>query len=153
MYAIRVEPQHNRLHVALTGRVTTEEALRALSQSALLLDTDGLTEVLCDITGIDRGPGRLLAVASALALRMPTSAKVALTARPEQERITRRILRFSGAGSRARCFLDPELATAWLEERRVLSAVTPGARHVEFAFASATPAQAPRTGEKVGPAA
>lgn len=154
MYAIRVEPQNHRLHVVLSGRVTTEEALRALSQSALLLDTDGLSEILCDITEIDRGPGRLLTIASSLALRMPATARMALITGPQQERITRRILRFSGAGNRARCFSDEDHAMGWLEERQVIAKpVTPEARHVEFARSSVSTAPLRRKTEQVGPAA
>lgn len=154
MYAIREEPQNARLRITLSGRVPTEEALRAVRQAAMLLRTDALHEVVCDVTLVRRGPGRLMPLSAFIAAEFPERTKLAVVADERQFRVAQRLLRFSGIGHRARCFTDASIALDWLEQREAqLKPVSPEMRHLEFMAAELSRSVRPGTIEKVGPAA
>ena len=117
MYAIREEPQNARLRITLSGRVPTDEALRAVRQASMLLRTDSLNEVICDVTLVHRGPGKLMLFAAFMAAECPARARLAIIAGDWQLRIAQRLLRFSGLGYKARCFSDELVAFDWLAQR------------------------------------
>jgi hypothetical protein len=56
MYSIRVDAESNQLLVALSGRVTTAEALRAVSQAFTLAEAGHILAIRCDTAGLQRGP-------------------------------------------------------------------------------------------------
>ena len=155
MYAIREEAQYARLCVTLSGRVPTDEALRAIRQAAVLLQTDGLREVVCDVTMLERGPGRLVSLAVLLASEFPANARLAIRSGEHQLRLSQRFLRFSGLGSRVRCFTDESFAEQWLtDQRSTVRPVTTEARHAELKSIVETRIRSTqeRT-ERMGPAA
>ncbi len=154
MYAIREDLQNSRLRITLSGRVPTDEALRAVRQAAMLLRTDSLNEVICDVTLVERGPGKLLLLAAMMAREFPPMARLAVVSGDWQLMVTQRVLRFSGLGSKVRCFTEEAIAYEWLASREnALVPVSTEARHLEFV--SSDMAHRARTAgvEKVGPAA
>ncbi|MBI5949248.1 MAG: STAS/SEC14 domain-containing protein [Chloroflexi bacterium] len=114
MYTIRVEASLHLLRVELSGRVTTEEALRAINQSAMLAEAGGLGMVLCDMRETRRGPGDLAVVAASLALRAPEGMRIALACEPAQVAIGKRLVRFSGLRRSLQVFDSVATAEAWL---------------------------------------
>lgn len=154
MYAIREEPQNARLRITLSGRVPTDEALRAVRQASMLLRTDSLEEVLCDVTLVQRGPGKLMLLAAFMAAEFPMRARLAVVAGEWQNRVVQRVLRYGGIGHRARCFSDESIASEWLGQREAIhKPVSPEVRHLEHLTAELSRTVRPGTIEKVGPAA
>lgn len=154
MYAIREDLQNARLRITLSGRVPTDEALRAVRQASMLLRTDSLYEVVCDVTLVERGPGKLLLLGAMMAGEFPAMARLAVVSGDWQLLVTQRVLRFSGLGGKVRCFTDEALAYEWLESREnTLAPVSTEARHLDFVGSEIV--RKARTGsvEKVGPAA
>lgn len=154
MYAIREEPQNARLRITLSGRVPTDEALRAVRQASMLLRTDALEEILCDVTLVHRGPGKLTLLSAFMASEFQGRARLAIVAGEWQIRVAQRLLRFSGLGHRARCFTDESVAFEWLKQREMtIKPVSPEVRHLEHLAAELSRSVRPGSIEKVGPAA
>lgn len=116
MYAIRVDTHGQLLRVELSGRVRSSEALRAISQSAVLAEASGLRAILCDITKIERGPGSLLLIATALNASHRPGMRIALLVTSAQRRMATRLVRFSGLRREMAVFEDAGGAHAWLVE-------------------------------------
>jgi hypothetical protein len=118
MYTIRA--QHGGLlDTELSGRLTTTEALRAVSQSFALAEADGITRAVFDVRGVERGPGNLLLVAAAFASRYQRGMRVALVSRPEQFGLVQRFARYTGARAGVGAFVTPEAAADWLDSEAV----------------------------------
>lgn len=126
MYAIRVDDERKLLRVELSGRVTTDEALRAVSQAYTLAEAGGIRAMLCDLGALRRGPGSLLVVAAALAGGYSDGLRVALVGARDRSRMLERLVRFSGIGAGIGAFSTIEDAGAWL--RPVLREVRPARR-------------------------
>ncbi len=143
MYTIRVESQLHLLRVELSGRVTTEEALRAINQSGTLAEAGGLAMVLCDMREARRGPGDLAVVAAALALRAPAGMRIALACEPGQMGIGKRLVRFAGIRRSLQVFDSVASAEAWLgtHDRSARPRITDTERrHAEAVLKPARPA-------------
>ncbi|MBI2767481.1 MAG: hypothetical protein HYX53_16420 [Chloroflexi bacterium] len=113
MYSIRVDSVRNLLVVELTGRVTTAEALRAVSQGFTLAEAGSIWAISCDLTAVRRGPGGMLVVAAAVASRLREGMQVALIG-GRQRAFAERLMRFSGAPDALHAFDDAAAAQAWL---------------------------------------
>jgi hypothetical protein len=113
MYMIRTT-HGNLVEIELSGRMTTAEALRAVSQACALAETDGSSRAICDVRGVERGPGNLLLVAAMLAAHYRRGMRVALVARPQQLGLAQRFARYTGARERVGAFATPEAAANWL---------------------------------------
>lgn len=118
MYTIRA--QHGEmLDTELCGRLTTAEALRAVSQSFELAEAGGITRAVCDVRGVERGPGNLLLVAAAFASRYQRGMRVALVSRPEQFGLVQRFARYAGGRAGVGAFVTREAAADWLDSEDV----------------------------------
>jgi hypothetical protein len=151
MYSIRVDSQHERLLLAFSDGLNTNEALRAVSQGFAMAEAGRLTDVLCDLTGITRGPSNLLVVAASFASHYNEGTRIALVVSQEQVRWVQRFVRFSGIRQGVNAFLETAQAEAWLSmparrQQAVLS--TTGQRHLrEMTRAAAeAPVQVERRG-------
>lgn len=125
MYSIRA--QHRELlDTELSGRLTTTEALRAVSQSFALAEADGITRAVCDVRGVERGPGNLLLVAAAFASRYQRGMRVALVSRPEQFGLVQRFARYTGGRAGVGVFVTCEAAADWLDSEDVAPRLSSG---------------------------
>lgn len=118
MYSIRAQ-RGELLDTELSGRLTTAEALRAVSQSFALAEADGIWRAVCDVRAVERGPGNLLLVAASFASRYQEGMRVALVSRPEQLALVRRFARYTGSRAGVAAFLTPEAAANWLDSEDV----------------------------------
>ncbi|MCC7365422.1 MAG: hypothetical protein IT303_13735 [Dehalococcoidia bacterium] len=114
MYAIRVDESRKLLRVELSGRLTTDEALRAVSQSITLAEASNIRAVVCDLSQLYRGPGGLLLVSAAIAAGFRPGMRLALVGRKAHLRAAARVLRFSGLRQGTATFEAPDEAERWL---------------------------------------
>ncbi|MCK9520254.1 MAG: hypothetical protein M0R74_14705 [Dehalococcoidia bacterium] len=114
MYAIRVDDQRKLLHVGLSGRMTTNETLRAVSQAAALAEAGNISAVLCDATRVERGPAGLLLIAAAISAGYRPGMRVALFGSVGQLPLFTRIARFSGLRHAIATFATAADAECWL---------------------------------------
>lgn len=115
MYVIRTDAPRRVLTIECSGHLPTAEALRALSQAALLMEAGGITRVLCDLSRVTRGPGGLLPVAAALHVRRDERWRVAFVTGPRQRRMVQRLVRFSGLRKGVVVLGRATDARSWLE--------------------------------------
>jgi hypothetical protein len=115
MYVIRAATP-DALTVTFSEKVSTEEALRAISQAFALADAGAITNATCDLRAIERGPGNALIIAAALASRMSDSMRVAFIVEPAQRPYVRRIARFTGIRTGLGLFESEDEAKSWLSE-------------------------------------
>lgn len=115
MYAIRVDATRHLLQIELSGRLTTDEALRAVSQAAALAEAGGLRAIACDMRMLHRGPARSLGVAAMVALRFQAGMRIAFIGTLQQVRAADRFVAFSGVGPGAQFFESTADGDAWLE--------------------------------------
>lgn len=116
MYTIRVDSAQQLLRIEMSGRVTTGEALRALSQGMALTDTSRITAVCCDVSEVTRGPGGLLMLAAVFSSRYRYPMRVAFVGSPVQARFVQRFMNFTGRAYSMGFFTPTENADAWLRE-------------------------------------
>ena len=114
MYTITEDPGKRLLIMALSGRVDTDEALRALSQALTLSETDAISAVVCDVTAVQRGPASLIRIAAGLALGYRPGMRVALLSGDQQRATATRFARFSGLRDGVRVFASADDAQAWV---------------------------------------
>ena len=115
MYTIRVDAPRKLLFVELSGRLTTDEGLRAISQATALMEASDLVGVHCDTSELMRGPGGLLLVAAAVAAAHRPGMFIAFVGRPRHLRTIERLLRFSGLTEGVDTFEVAADAQRWLE--------------------------------------
>lgn len=141
MYAIRIDTARNLLEVRCSGRVSTEEAARAVSQAAALLEAGGgLHSVLCDLTAVTRGPGGLLPAAAGLAVRYRGDYRIAFVAGAGQRRLVQRFVRFTGIRQGMVVLSDEADAVSWLGAEAAISGhrlSNTELRHAEHLLAAA----------------
>lgn len=113
MYGIRVV-DGVRVEVVFWGWLSTEEALRAVSQAFALAEAGSLDHAICDLRGVDRGPESLPVVRAAVAWRMAPRARVALVVAPRQRRLARWFARQAAERGAIGDFLSMADAGAWL---------------------------------------
>lgn len=113
MYVIRADATHV-LHAGFSGRPTTEEALRALSQAFALAEAGGIMLATCDIREVERAPGNLVVLAAAFAACHVRGMQVAFVSRPEHHTIVRRFTRYTGVRVGLGVFEHPGQAMQWL---------------------------------------
>jgi len=114
MYSLREDGARKLLLIELSERLTTEEALRAMSQAFMLTEASKLRGVRCDVTRITRGPGGLLMVAASLAARYRPALRIAFLGDPGQRPFITRLIRFSGVRENLRSFESSAEADTWL---------------------------------------
>ena len=114
MYTITEDPGKRLLIMALSGRVDTDEALRALSQALTLSETDAISAVVCDVTAVQRGPASLIRIAAGLALGYRPGMRIALLSGDQQRATATRFARFSGLRDGVRVFASADDAQAWV---------------------------------------
>lgn len=114
MYTMRVDATTNLLSVECRERLTTEEALRAVSQAFALAEAGNIRGLLWDLSQLRRGPGGLLVVAAAVACRYQTGMRIALVGSGIQLELARRFIRFSGLRTGLRSFDSEGQAHRWL---------------------------------------
>ncbi len=134
----------------VSGRLATTEALRAVSQAFALAEASGIRAAICDARELLRGPGGLLVVAAAVAVRYQRGMRLALVGSEYHQRIGERLINFSGIGIGFRFCESMEEADAWVEPtaRRVgPMATSTELRHTEEMLGSAGKA---RGGAKSG---
>ena len=115
MYVIRA-PGPNALEVTFSGRVTSAEGLRAISQAFALADAGSVRTALCDLSEVERGPGNYLELAVALATRIRPGMRIAFVAGRGQRPFVRRLARFSGIQQGLGLFERRAEAERWLRE-------------------------------------
>ncbi|MGH2634016.1 MAG: hypothetical protein ACRDG3_11445 [Tepidiformaceae bacterium] len=125
MYTIRVDQGQRLLVMALSERVDTDEALRALSQALTLSETDGISAVVCDVTAVQRGPGSLIHVAAGLALGYRPGMRIALISGSDQFSTATRFMRYSGLRDGVRVFSSAAAAEAWVGPAALPAALPP----------------------------
>jgi hypothetical protein len=133
MYSIRVDSPHERLAIEFSDSLNTSEALRSVSQGFALAEAGHLTDIVCDLTRVRRGPSNLFVVAASLASHHGDGMRIALVVTEEQVRWVQRLVRFSGIRQGIHAFLETAQAEAWLSmparrQHAVLS--TTGERHL-----------------------
>ena len=118
MYAIRVDASRHMLNVELSGRLTTAEGLRAVSQAFALAEASSLRAVVCDARTLRRGPGGLLLIAAALSFRLQPGMRIALLGVAGQQALVERLIRYTGSptgiqfvesASEAETYIEPVL--------------------------------------------
>ena len=114
MYTMRVDPNRELLSVEVRGRLTTEEALRAVSQGFTLAEAGRIRGIFCDLAGLNRGPGGMLIVSAALASRFRPDMRMAFVGNATQLHVARRLIRFSGVRSGLATFDTVAEADEWL---------------------------------------
>lgn len=116
MYSIRVDAESNQLLVALSGRVTTAEALRAVSQAFTLAEAGHILAIRCDTAGLQRGPGGTVLVAAAIAARYRDGMRLSIVGDGVRRRLAERIARFSRIPAEGILAVDTVAeAQAWLQ--------------------------------------
>ncbi len=119
MYTIRADSAQHLLRIEMSGRVTTGEALRALSQSMALADASGIPAVSCDLSEVERGPGGLLMLAAVFSSRYHHPMRVAFVGNPGQARMVQRFMNFTGRAHAMGFFTAAENPERWLAEAPV----------------------------------
>ncbi len=114
MYTIRVDSERSALLVRASGRLTTSEAQRAVTQAFTLADAVNLHAVCCDMTEVERGPGNWMAIASLIRLHFQPPMRVAFVGTAYHARALQRLVRFSGVRRGIRVFGTTMAAEAWL---------------------------------------
>jgi len=114
MYTITEDSGKGLLTMVLSGRVDTDEALRALSQALTLSETDAINAIVCDVTAVQRGPASLIRIAAGLALGYRPGMRVALVSGDSQRPTATRLMRFSGLRDGVRVFSSASDGQAWL---------------------------------------
>jgi hypothetical protein len=138
MYTIRVDSAQQMLRIEMSGRVTTGEALRALSQAMALADASRISAASCDISEVERGPGGMLMLAAVFSSRYRSPMRVAFIGEPGQARTAQRFINFTGHSYSMGFFTPSENAGEWLSETpqqagNVLFSET-AERHVRILF-------------------
>ncbi len=154
MYAIRVAPR-NLLLVTLNGTMSTEEALRAVSQGAALAGAGSIGLVLCDLRGLERRPGGLGLIAAAIAGAGPAGWRMALVARPDQAPVAARFARMSARGGETAVFPGSDSAIRWLaevERRRIPETEARHYRELTRRWQEGAAERAPAAARKTGAA-
>lgn len=115
MYSIRVNADTNQLLVALSGRLSTNEALRAVSQAFTLAEAGNILAISCDTTQLRRGPAGVVLVGTALAARYRPGMRIAFIGEGLHRAFAERVARFSGiAATGISAFESTADARAWL---------------------------------------
>jgi len=112
MYVIRAHGPGS-LEVTFSERVTTAEALRAISQAFALADAGSAASALCDVSAVERGPGSYLELAVALATRVHPGMRIAFVAARPQRPFLARLARFSGIAGGLGIFESRAEAEQW----------------------------------------
>lgn len=115
MYVIRA-PGPKALDVTFSERVTGPEGLRAIAQAFALADAGSVTSAICDLTGVERGPGNYLELAVALATRIRPDMRIGFVATRAQRPFVQRLARFSGIRDGLGLFETRKEAERWLAE-------------------------------------
>jgi len=141
VYIIRVDAERPLLNVELSGAVSTEEALRAISQASTLAEAGHARVVRCDLHTVREGPDCVPLVAAALAANCRPSFSVAFVGQDEQLRALRPFLRRLSAAGRVHCFASNAAADDFINQECGLRKHLPSTaqRHVDDLFATQSP--------------
>jgi hypothetical protein len=114
MYAIRVDSERQALLINVSGRITTSEAQRAVTQAFALAEAVKLQAVCCDVTELEQGPGGSLTVAALIALSYQEPMRIAFIGTAYHARALRRLILFSGIRGGIKVFGTTMAAEGWL---------------------------------------
>ncbi len=128
MYTIHVDSRRALLQVELSGRLTTGEALRALSQAMALAEATPVRGALVDLSEVDRGPGGLLMLAAVFSARYRPPLRVAFVGRPAQAPLVVRFINFTGRQLNLGFFGPADQPEEWVLEAPALPGRPPRKR-------------------------
>ncbi len=131
MYVIRVRAEDGLLGVSFSGRVSPEEALRAVSQAFALAEAGGIARCICDLRDAEHQPGILAVLGAMLAARILPGQRVAVICAPDQLSYCRRLARLGGFDERLGTFTRDEDATEWLQCASQWRLAGPALRHFQ----------------------
>ena len=114
MYTIRVDSERQALLVHVSGRLTTSEAQRAVTQAFSLAQAVNLQAVCCDVTDLEQGPGNWISIAGLIRLQFQPPMRIAFVGTAYHARGLQRLVRFSGVRRGIRIFATTMAAEAWL---------------------------------------
>ncbi|MGE0599198.1 MAG: hypothetical protein AB7J35_07865 [Dehalococcoidia bacterium] len=117
MYSIRVRADVEVLEAVFTASVTTEEALRAVSQAFVLAEAGNISRAICDLREVEDGlpHGSLSVIAASFTSRLSAGQRIAMLCTPEQLPVARRFARFARIGEELGVFTRAADADAWIE--------------------------------------
>ncbi|MGE3073577.1 MAG: hypothetical protein AB7N24_05745 [Dehalococcoidia bacterium] len=120
MYSIRVQADVEVLEAVFTGSVSTEEALRAVSQAFVLAEAGNLSRAICDLREVEDGlpHGSLSVIAASFTARLNSGQRIAMLCTSEQLPVARRFARFARIGEELGVFTRAADAEAWIESER-----------------------------------
>ncbi len=116
MYALRVRADVEVLEAEFSGTVTTEEALRAVSQAFILAEASNVTRAICDLREVENGlaHGSLSVIAAGFTARLRAGLRIAVVCTPAQLPVARRFARFAKIGEELGVFTRATDARAWI---------------------------------------
>jgi len=130
MYALRIRAGGVVLDAEFSGRVSTEEALRAVSQGFALAEAGNIERSLCDLRGIEEGPESLSIIAAAFSTRLMAGQRVALLVHEAQLPTVRRFGTFTHVGGGLGAFSRASDAEEWLAKGPSMQVSTTLRRHL-----------------------
>ena len=114
VYILRDDADTQTLRIQLSGDVTTAEAARAASQAFSLAEAGSRSRVVCDLTGVNRGPDELEAVAALFPnRRLPF--RIAFVGRANQLLVAVRLAEMGRFELSSGAFSNVADADAWLD--------------------------------------
>ena len=114
MYMMRIDPSRSVLLIVCSGRLSTDEALRAVSHAYALAEAGGIDAVSCDLTAVRRGPASAFRVAAAITSLHHGRVRAAMVIGNRGTAKLQRLIDLTGLKVAVRVFEDQEAAGAWL---------------------------------------
>lgn len=116
MYQIRVHTNSAMLDVSFSGAVSTEEALRAISQGFALAEASSIQRAMCDLRDVTAGLSldSFSLVAATFVTRLSAAQRIAVICTAGQVAPARHFARVARAGEELGVFTRPDDAEAWL---------------------------------------
>ena len=114
MYILRDDAVMQTLRLELSGEVTSAEAARAVSQTLALAEAGKRSRVVCDLSGVQRGPDELEPVAAVFKSRS-MSFRLAFVGHAAQLVAGVRLAELAGIEPCTGAFTNTDDADAWLE--------------------------------------
>lgn len=113
VYVLQDDAATETVRIELSGIVTSAEAIRLVSQAFAFAEAGGRSRVLCNLSGVLRGPGEIDALAAMLRLR-PAALRIAFVGGGEQLKAAVKLAQMAGLERWAGAFSNNADADAWL---------------------------------------